>query len=276
MSELLSLEELQKVYIELLADFDSICSAHGLRYDLCGGSMLGAVRHEGFIPWDDDADVSMPRPDYDRLIELALAGELQLPEGREIVCQQAGTFARPYARLVRHDVERVAQYLSDDDCPYIGLDIFTVDGFPSSNVAFKAQTKRLKALRSALLVSLSKPGTSSRSGAVAKAKDVLRPPLQAIGSMHLAALYEKMCRLVPYSKAEYVGIANGMYGTKERWRKDDMLPQQQWKFEGLSLPGYRNADIYLSNLYGSYMDLPPESEREPHCDEARWAGKDTQ
>lgn len=276
MSKLLTLEELQKVYLELLEDFDRLCATHGLRYDLCGGSMLGAVRHEGFIPWDDDADVSMPRPDYDRLIELALAGELELPDGRELICRQAGTFARPYARLVRHDVERVSQYLSDDDCPYIGLDIFTVDGLPASDLALKAQAKLLKALRSALLVSLSKPGMSSRSGVVAKAKDVLRPPLRAIGSARLAGLAEKICRLVPYSQAEYVGIANGMYGTKERWRKEDMLEQQQWQFENLSLPGYVNADIYLTNLYGSYMDLPPESEREPHCDEARWAGKDKQ
>lgn len=276
MSELLTLEELQKVYLELLEDFDHLCATHGLRYDLCGGSMLGAVRHGGFIPWDDDADVSMPRPDYDRLIELALAGDLQLPDGRELVCRQTGTFARPYARLVRHDVERVSQYLDDNDCPYIGLDIFTVDGLPSSDLALKAQSALLKALRSALLVSLSKPGTSSRSGFVAKAKDILRPALRVIGPTRLATFAEKICRLTPYSQAEYVGIANGMYGTKERWRKEDMLPQKQWKFEDLSLPGYSNADIYLANLYGSYMNLPSESEREPHCDEARWAGKGAQ
>ena len=61
--KVLSLEELQQVYLELLREFDRICRASHLRYDLCGGSMLGAVRHEGFIPWDNDIDVSMPRPD---------------------------------------------------------------------------------------------------------------------------------------------------------------------------------------------------------------------
>ena len=58
--EILSLQEMQRVYLELLAEFDGICKAHGLRYDLAGGSLLGAVRHGGFIPWDNDVDVCMP------------------------------------------------------------------------------------------------------------------------------------------------------------------------------------------------------------------------
>ena len=63
----LSLEETQQAFYEMLVEFDQICKRHGLRYDLCGGTMLGAVRHRGFIPWDDDIDVSMPRPDYEKL-----------------------------------------------------------------------------------------------------------------------------------------------------------------------------------------------------------------
>ena len=61
--ELLSLKQMQQVYLELLKEFDALCQHHGLRYDLAGGSLLGAVRHGGFIPWDDDIDVCMPRPD---------------------------------------------------------------------------------------------------------------------------------------------------------------------------------------------------------------------
>ena len=63
--ELLSLREMQQVYLELLREFDGVCQHHGLRYDLAGGSLLGAVRHGGFIPWDNDVDVCMPRPDYE-------------------------------------------------------------------------------------------------------------------------------------------------------------------------------------------------------------------
>lgn len=61
-------QEIQKTLYEMLIDFDKICEEHNLTYFLCGGTLLGAVRHEGFIPWDDDIDISMPREDYDKLI----------------------------------------------------------------------------------------------------------------------------------------------------------------------------------------------------------------
>ena len=73
MEDQLTLREMQQVYLELLEEFDGVCQAHGLRYDLAGGSLLGAVRHGGFIPWDNDVDVCMPRPDYERMLALKLA-----------------------------------------------------------------------------------------------------------------------------------------------------------------------------------------------------------
>lgn len=77
----LSIEELHQKELELLEAFDAFCSEHGLRYSLTAGTLLGAIRHKGFIPWDDDIDVCMPRPDYDRLA--TLAGEL--PAGLRLV-----------------------------------------------------------------------------------------------------------------------------------------------------------------------------------------------
>ena len=65
----LSLQEVQKIELNLLTQFDQICRGQGFRYSLAGGSLIGAVRHQGFIPWDDDIDVIMPRPDYDRFIK---------------------------------------------------------------------------------------------------------------------------------------------------------------------------------------------------------------
>jgi lipopolysaccharide cholinephosphotransferase len=267
-ANLLTLEETQQIYLELLREFDQVCATYALRYDLCGGSMLGAVRHQGFIPWDNDIDLSMPRPDYERLLQLQREGKLQLPKHREVVSERTQTFPRHFARYIRHDVKRVSEMAEDWDCPYIGIDIFPLDGIPTDEKAFARQVKKIRRLRRFLLTSVEKAGTSRRGKGAALIKNLYRPILRTIGSYRFAHMLDKECRRVDYETAEYVGIITGMYGLKERWRKADMLPQTQFSFEGLSVPGFANYDIYLTNLYGDYMKLPPEDKRVPHCDAA--------
>lgn len=266
--ELLTLKETQQVYLELLEEFDKVCMEHGLRYDLCGGSMLGAVRHGGYIPWDNDIDLSMPRPDYERMLELKQSGILGLPKHRDLVSERDETFPRHFARFIRHDVKRVSEMAEDWDCPYIGIDIFPLDGIPADEKRFAKQVKKIRRLRRLLLTSVEKKGTSRRGKAAAMVKNLYRPILRLVGCFRFAHMLDKECQRVDYETAEYVGIISGMYGLKERWRKADMLPQQSFDFEGLQVPGFANYDIYLTNLYGDYMKLPPEEQRIPHCDEA--------
>ncbi|MDO4614320.1 MAG: LicD family protein [Lachnospiraceae bacterium] len=264
--QLLTLTEMQQVYLEMLIEFDALCRKYNLRYDLCGGSMLGAVRHKGFIPWDDDIDVSLPRPDYRRLLGLYLKGKLELPGHRDLIMFNNKTFARHYARYIRYDVKRTPDMAEEDDCPYIGLDIFAVDGLPSREPALSREIFTIRQLRRCLLTSVEKAGTSRKGKLAAAVKDIYRPALKKFGSYRLAAMLDRECRRVDYETAEYVGIANGMYGKKERWLKKDMLPQKMYEFEGHLFPGYENADIYLTNLYGDYMKMPPKEAQQPHGD----------
>ncbi len=264
--ELLSLQEMQQVYLELLREFDGLCQHHGLRYDLAGGSLLGAVRHGGFIPWDNDVDVCMPRPDYERLLKLKAEGKLKLPGKRDVISHRDGTLARHFGRYIRYDVKRQADMAEEDDCPYIGMDIFPVDGLPKGKLSFKWQCWRVKQLRRFLLTSVEKKGTSRKGALAAKIKDLYRPILRKIGPFRIAEKLEKVCSRVSFEKAELVGALTGMYGHKERWPKEAMLPQSRMDFEGIQVWGYANYDVYLGNLYGDYMKLPPEDKRVPHCD----------
>lgn len=266
MEECLTLKQMQQVYLELLGEFDRLCQTHGLRYDLAGGSLLGAVRHGGFIPWDNDVDVCMPRPDYERLLKLKLAGELALPQGRDVIMDRNATFARPFSRYIRHDVKRLADMAEDSDCPYIGMDIFPVDGLPEGNLAFRWQCWQVRQLRRFLLTSVEKPGTSRRGAAAAKIKDLYRPILKKIGPMRLAGALDRVCSRVDYDRATMVGAIAGVYGFRERWPKMDMLPQKRMDFENIQAWGYEKYAIYLSNLYGDYMRLPPVEQQTPHCD----------
>jgi lipopolysaccharide cholinephosphotransferase len=264
--ELLSLKEMQQVYLELLKEFDELCRHHGLRYDLAGGSLLGAVRHGGFIPWDDDIDVCMPRPDYLRLLELKAQGKLKLSQERDVISHRDQTFARHFGRYVRHDVRRLSDMAEDNDCPYIGMDIFPIDGLPEGDLAFKWQCFRIRQLRRFLLTSVEKKGTSRKGAAAAKIKDLYRPLLKKIGPYRIAARLDRVCSRVPFDKASLVGAVTGMYGARERWSKERMLPQKRMKFEDTEACVFENYDIYLSNLFGDYMRLPPVEQQVPHCD----------
>lgn len=264
--ELLSLKEMQQVYLELLKEFDAICQEHNLRYDLAGGSLLGAVRHGGFIPWDDDIDVCMPRPDYRRLLELKAQGTLKLPSGRDVISHRDRSMARHFGRYVRHDVRRLSDMAEENDCPYIGMDIFPIDGLPKGKLAFKWQCFRIRQLRRFLLTSVEKKGTSRRGALAAKIKDLYRPLLKTIGPYRIAARLDRVCSRIPFEKAEFVGAVTGMYGTRERWLKEQMLPQKRMKFEDTEASVFANYDIYLSNLFGDYMRLPPAEQQVPHCD----------
>lgn len=265
--ELLSLQEMQQVYLELLQEFDALCQAHDLRYDLAGGSLLGAVRHQGFIPWDNDIDVCMPRPDYQRLLELKAQGKLKLPAHRDLISHRDKTLPRHFGRYIRRDVKRLSDMAEDWDCPFIGMDIFPVDGLPAGKMAFKLQCFRVKQLRRFLLTSVEKSGTSRRGALAAKIKNLYRPILKKIGPFRLAARLEKVCSHVDYRKAKYVGAITGMYGPREKWQKEEMLPQTRLPFENLQASCFANYHVYLSNLYGDYMRLPPAEQQVPHCDE---------
>lgn len=263
---LLSLKEMQEINLEMLKEFDEICKQNNLSYTLGGGTQLGAVRHKGFIPWDDDIDLNMARPDYEKLMKLYSENKIKFPKNRELISNRNDTFARHYARYIRYDVKRVSEYSDDDDCPYIGIEIFVEDGVYTSKCLFNIQVWRIKFVRRLLLLSLSKPNESSKGKVIAKIKNMVRPILQKIGSMKIARHLENICKEVDFDKAKYVAGLNGMYGKKEIWLKEEMLPTVDLQFEDGKFPCYKNYDKYLSNLYGDYMKLPPEEKRIPHND----------
>ena len=95
--------EKQKYLLKLLQEVDEICREHDLRYVLAGGSLIGALRHEGFVPWDDAIDLYMPRPDWEKFVEIC---ERDLPPERAIQCSQAD----------RHYTNSYSRYASADTC----------------------------------------------------------------------------------------------------------------------------------------------------------------
>ena len=134
------LRQLQLVELDIMALFRSICEKHHLRYFMVGGTMLGAIRHKGFIPWDDDMDVGLPRTDYEKFIQIAPA---ELPEGYDFLNYKLQSdYNRYFSRLVDTRVSVYNASNSKTIIEHAWLDIFPLDGMPTGKLRQKMQDRK--------------------------------------------------------------------------------------------------------------------------------------
>ena len=129
-SKELSLREIQLTELKILSVFSDFCNEHGLIYSLVGGTLLGAVRHKGFIPWDDDIDVGMPRPDYEKFIEMIEANGDLLNENIKVITDRGKNAILPYLKIVDKRIEISPK--CNEKSNNIWIDVFPYDGCPEN------------------------------------------------------------------------------------------------------------------------------------------------
>lgn len=263
---LLDKRETQQVLLDMLDRFVEYCKKHGLRYYLVGGTLLGAVRHHGFIPWDDDIDVGMPRPDYERFLKL-VEKEPVAPYLRAISAE-ADTLSNPYCELLHMgtELERDTSQYIREECQILHLfiDIFPQDGWPESDAAAKRLAAAMKRNRYLIQCGRAKLGKgTSFTHMLAKAPVVFL--MRLVGYKRLLRHMDRVAKRFDYDTSRYVGaITYGIYGPGERCLREEVVEFGELEFEGrmLCVPGC--WDSYLHRIYGDYMKLPPEEKRKDH------------
>lgn len=261
----LNLHEIQAICLDMLRLVDRICKAEDITYFLSGGTLLGAIRHQGFIPWDDDVDLMMPRPDYERF--LAVAGKYMNDRYALAHPRIRRDYAMPWVRIwdqhtrIRHS--RVQKVYTNT----LFLDIFPIDGLPSNPTLCRWFYKEIRA-RDILLKCARRTGlfADERQQALKRILMALTglraPDSWARGLDHAARRHD-------YAKAKYAGVCTVThYGAKERMPIEVFRGSVQVPFEGGSYPAPVGYHTYLSTLYGDYMTLPPEEKRRTHRIEA--------
>lgn len=245
------LRDCQLKQLGILKEIDRICRRHGILYWLDGGSLLGAVRHGGFIPWDDDIDIAMGRDDLWRFCEVAPA---ELPATLFVQTPESDPNNGPIVK-VRDLNSLYLEHGDDMETDYVKgiyVDIFPFMSHPDVP---RQWIKRLH-------VGLSK----SYSILHRKHYYSLRAAAELcwFGGKYLlyAAVWRLLCLCCPSHHYANIPIING-YGITHL--RDTVLPLSEVHFEDATFPAPHDADQYLRNIYGDYMQLPPEEKRKTHA-----------
>ena len=264
MSDINNLDRLHKAELYLLVEFDKACRKSGLTYFLDSGTALGAIRHGGFIPWDDDIDVAMPRTDYERFMEI---GQDMLPHNIFLQNRQTEKNYRRYAAKLRLDG---TVFPETDDLPFehngIFIDLFPFDYLPNNRFLAKLDVKYVVELSHIIRANRNKTESDSPS----KFRRVLDGFIKKIPSNWIDKL-ERHC--VNHSK-RYQNKPT-KYVTCFFWRmsqtrqylfaSEKMFPVKDFIFDGHSVSIMKDPDYYLRLMYNDYMKLPPIEQRIAHC-----------
>ena len=252
------LKKLQSVELELLVELDKICRASGIKYSIDGGTLLGAVRHGGFIPWDDDADVIMVRSEYEKFKEKC---NEELDQERFYLQDMDNTkgYRWGYAKLRRKDSQFIR--LNQEHMQYdqgIFLDVFICDNVPE-NYFFRSICNFVSFLYRKVFWSV--VGKKTEKGL----KGLLFCGLSMIPENILKTSYRSYFKHRNKKYSKWVKCltfpaCNRCFGYKREWYEDTVDIQ----FEHVILKGSRHADEYLRFLYGNYMALPPVEKRKCH------------
>lgn len=267
-----SLNETQSYIMHVLRSLTAILDEMQIPYYMQGGTMLGSIRHRGFIPWDDDVDLGIPRHAYERLLKEIPA---KLPENLELRTYWDETDHHYYfARIVdtRYQIRRMGSL--EERLENIWVDLFPLDGMPNGKLARQWHKLRLTTVRLKYHLSCFEKVNIKRPGRPLVERIIIRfAMLTQVGKwFNTRRQLDKMDALLKkYPPEQSDWLVNFMgqtsYHFNEMFRKEIYAEGRMYPFETMLLTGPERYDDYLKSLYGDYMVPPEEKDRNAHVSE---------
>lgn len=260
----LTIKETLQHSLEALVYLDRFCKDNSIRWWLCGGTLLGAIRHKGFIPWDDDIDIMLPRQEFNRLY-------MSFPQDgryRFLTVDNTCDFPYTFGKIVDTTTIKDETIRSRFKRIGIDIDVFPIDNLPSDTKECEKYYKQISKLGHRLdgMTLNYGVGKSFMSTIIKNAFIFLHRAFEFVGLLSYRKTQQSFIRLAQkYNDiaSDYWGITSiNHYGIKERNLKCLYEKTVMVDFEGYKLPAPEGYHIYLSQLYGNnYMQLPPAEKR---------------
>lgn len=267
----LGLKELKAIELDILQYIHEICEKNKLEYSLAYGTLLGAIRHKGFIPWDDDIDIIMPRESYVKLYQI-----LECDSRYKMLTWENENYCYSWGKVVDLNTVLIEKKLVKKIRDYgVHVDIFPIDGVGNSKfsiLCFFIKKYILNMLRASVAVGGYKTGGHRIYHAI------VNTVAQIKNGSYWAYRLDKSSQKYMYTKSKYVQILSGDAIPPWRWSKvcsyvflkKDIEEFVEIEFEGRIVKSVKSWDKFLRKVYGEYMKLPPESERIASHDYVAW------
>lgn len=263
MEEIVDIKEIQKIALDILVYVDNICRENNIKYSLAGGTLIGAIRHKGFIPWDDDIDIIMPREDYERFIEL-----MDKSNNKKYKALHFGksfpNYFYPFCKVCDTDTKLFeGNYINNNELG-VFIDVFPIDGIPNEHEKI---LKKAKNIRSNLSFSCEKKYTKSKKGIIRSFLKFGKYCLvKLFGWKYWYKRFDKVSNKYNFNDYELSMPYSGCYGERDVFPKKYFDELIEVSFEKHNFMCFKDYDKYLTHVYGDYMTPPPKEKQITHHD----------
>lgn len=256
--EYLFLEEIKNIELNLLIEFDRFCKTNNLKYSLAYGTLLGAIRHKDFIPWDDDIDVMMPREDYNRFFKLTKT--VSIGKNIKVLTSENKGYYYHFNKIC--DENTVAKMSNNVTNHGIWLDVFPVDNVPDNKLKAKIFHVKARMLRNMIIA-----GTTDFSGKIVgktTVKKILSILTNMVGISKVSNYLNRYVQKYNKQKCTNVSIIHGQYDCNADFPYDCYFTTSEKEFRNHLFPVPKEYDRVLRGLYGEYMVIPDINHQNTH------------
>lgn len=264
----ISVEEQKKISLDILLNVAEFCDKHNLRYFLAYGTLIGAVRHKGYIPWDDDIDIQMPRADYNKMIEIY--NTEKTADNYELIAPSSKKARHSFVKVIDTNTVKTEPGIDYSNGRLgVDIDIFPIDGMPPDEAEFDRWYSKLEKIYKNYVYGVLDASVNIK-------RRLALPVIRLLTGGKDAALKKaaKLHEKYPYESCKYAGTMECPYGVKgERVLREWFDGVTLVEFEGHSLKAPSGYHEILTSIYGDYM-TPPKEQVTHHVNKAYRINRD--